>query len=405
MNKSRTVRHGVDQATQYRPYKIMHPNYLILFMITNSLTIFTFLSSLFSMFVNSVWHLVTPFTDISSSFRIVLPRSCARKIWVYIYESLILSCHILLQLTLLAILNVVIGALKLAMNVLHCLCFVHYTFHRITSYHVQIFNNPLLPSQQLKSAFVSYISFDQSLTKPRKEISSAPLLESEFCSRFQNHFGVLQNNLYFEDEIDDFNYEEDFILIPGHAEDIDFESAKAFTAYKKVDRKIKLVSGTFLQDALVKRTFPHDPLEGLTILSKNPPEFIPTEQITNDRFSQLNINSMGFLWPEEEKIFIQVLLANEKALAFEETNQGNFREDYFSPYIMPTIPHTAWEERNIPIPPGIRDKVIEVLKHKMDAGVYQHCQSPYQSKWFCVLKKIGKLRIVHDLQALNAITI
>lgn len=92
-------------------------------------------------------------------------------------------------------------------------------------------------------------------------------------------------------------------------------------------------------------------------------------------------------------------------LAFVETDRGTIREDYFSPYVMPTISHTPWEERNIPIPPGIKNKVIELLKQKMDTGVYEHCQSAYRSKWFCVLKKNGKLRLVHDLQALNAVSI
>jgi hypothetical protein len=50
------------------------------------------------------------------------------------------------------------------------------------------------------------------------------------------------------------------------------------------------------------------------------------------------------------------MVLNEEALAFEETDCGTLREDYFSPYIMPTIPHTAWKEKNIPIPPGICDK-------------------------------------------------
>jgi hypothetical protein len=47
---------------------------------------------------------------------------------------------------------------------------------------------------------------------------------------------------------------------------------------------------------------------------------------------------------------------------------------------MSTIPQTVWEERNIPIPPGIKDKVVDLLKHKMDAGIYEHCQSAYHSK-------------------------
>jgi hypothetical protein len=50
---------------------------------------------------------------------------------------------------------------------------------------------------------------------------------------------------------------------------------------------------------------------------------------------------------------------------------------------------------------GIRDKVIKLLKEKMAAGVYEPSQSSYRSKWFCVAKKNGKLRIVHDLQPLN----
>jgi len=96
---------------------------------------------------------------------------------------------------------------------------------------------------------------------------------------------------------------------------------------------------------------------------------------------------------------------NEEALCFEEAERGTFKEPYFSPYIIPTIPHIPWEYRNIPIPPGIRDKVIEVFKNKISAGVYESCQSAYRSRWFCVLKKSGKLRIVHDLQPLNGITI
>ena len=211
--------------------------------------------------------------------------------------------------------------------------------------------------------------------------------------------------LYFEEEVEDFVQGEDTLLIPMDFERRDLVSARSFTAYKPVDRRVRPISGTFPQEALVRRSFPHDPLEGLQSLSKNPPEFSPTRKISAERLKLININSAGFLWPEEEKLFTQVMVLNEAALAFEETDRGTLREDYFSPYIMPTIPHTAWEERNIPIPPGIKDKVIDLLKHKMDAGVYEHCQSAYRSKWFCVLKKSGKLRIVHDLQALNSVTI
>jgi hypothetical protein len=246
----------------------------------------------------------------------------------------------------------------------------------------------------LKPAFVSYIGSDEArVDKIERNIGT------------QEQAIYARNRLFFQDELEDLEVGDDIILVFGSIGGPEIEAAKTFTAYKKVDRKVKPVSGTFPQDALVRRSFPHDPLEGLQILSKNPPEFIPTQHITAERYEQMNINSEGFMSSEEEKLFAQVLVLNEKALAFEETDRGTLREDYFSPYIMPTIPHSAWEERNIPIPPGIKEKVIELLKHKMDAGVYEHCQSAYRSKWFCVLKKSGKLRIVHDLQALNAVSI
>ncbi|KIJ17286.1 hypothetical protein PAXINDRAFT_62882, partial [Paxillus involutus ATCC 200175] len=61
--------------------------------------------------------------------------------------------------------------------------------------------------------------------------------------------------------------------------------------------------------------------------------------------------------------------------------------------------------KNTSIPPGIRQQVMDVLKLKIKAGVYEASQSSYHSKWFGVVKKNGKLRIVHDLQPLNQVTI
>ena len=80
-------------------------------------------------------------------------------------------------------------------------------------------------------------------------------------------------------------------------------------------------------------------------------------------------------------------------------------DDYFSLYIIHVVPYVPWAKHNIPIPPGIKDKVVTLLKEKIAAGVYEPSQSSYRSRWFCVLKKNGKLRIVHDLQPLNKVTI
>jgi hypothetical protein len=214
-----------------------------------------------------------------------------------------------------------------------------------------------------------------------------------------------KNTIFYRGEVEEFVSGSDLVIIPENFGIEELEEVEIFTAYKTVDKKVKPVSGTFPQDALVWRAFPHDPHKGLPLLLKNPPDFIPTKHLTIERMTELNINATGFLWPEEEKLFKHIMVLNEKSLAFEEIDRGTLWEDYFSPYIMPTVPHIPWEEKNIPIPPGIKDKVIELLKHKIDAGVYEHCQSAYRSKWFCILKKSGKLRLVHDLQALNAVSI
>src|ERR1700722_1279393 len=178
-----------------------------------------------------------------------------------------------------------------------------------------------------------------------------------------------------------------------------------YTAYKPVARKVKPVPGVFPEDARVRRTMPEDPLLTLPQLPTHPPEFVPTSKLSRERLSALEINSTGFLWPEEERLFNHIMLLNEKSLAFEDQERGTLREDYFSPYIIPTVPHIPWEFKNIPIPPGIHSDVIKLLKDKIAAGVYEPSQASYRSPWFCVLKKNGKLRIVHDLQPLNAVTI
>jgi len=111
------------------------------------------------------------------------------------------------------------------------------------------------------------------------------------------------------------------------------------------------------------------------------------------------------LLPKERKLAAQVLANNKLALAWDETEKGRFRDDYFQPVIIPTIEHTPWVHRQPPIPPGIRDEVVKLIKSKIVSGVYEPSNSSYQSRWFCIAKKSGAVRIVHDLQQLNSVTV
>jgi len=67
----------------------------------------------------------------------------------------------------------------------------------------------------------------------------------------------------------------------------------------------------------------------------------------------LKINSQGYLLPEEVKLFQHIMNLNPETLAFEKIDRGTLKELYFTPYIIPTMPHLPWEYKNIPIPPRI----------------------------------------------------
>lgn len=183
------------------------------------------------------------------------------------------------------------------------------------------------------------------------------------------------------------------------------EDAQTFTMYKRVDKKVRPIPAVYPHEARTERHFPENPLDSLPPLSPNPPEFIPTQKVTQERMDEIDINQHGFLYPEEVKLFQNILRTNEHVLAFEDQERGTLKDSYFSPYIIPTVAHEPWSERNIPIPPGVLEDVLELLKSRIATGVYEPSQASYRSRWFCVVKKNGKLRIVHDLQKLNSVTI
>ena len=66
-----------------------------------------------------------------------------------------------------------------------------------------------------------------------------------------------------------------------------------------------------------------------------------------------------------------MIKAQETAIAWDLSECGNFRKDYFEPIVIPTVGHTAWVECNIPIPPGIYDGVIRIIKEKIKISVYE----------------------------------
>jgi hypothetical protein len=109
---------------------------------------------------------------------------------------------------------------------------------------------------------------------------------------------------------------------------------------------------------------------------------------------------------EEEKVLVaSVLLQNQEALAWTEDEKGGFNTEFIPPLKIPVVDHRPWQDKNIRLPIKTREKVIEFLKGKIASGLYERSQSAYRSGFFAVEKKDGRIRLVHDLQHLNSLTV
>ena len=140
-------------------------------------------------------------------------------------------------------------------------------------------------------------------------------------------------------------------------------------SYKKVANRIKPVATTLPEKFRIVRHIPSDPLADLPILPTHPPKFTPGRRYTQEQKDKMPVNIDGFLWPEEENLVHYIIKIHEMAFAWDETEKGKFSDDYFDPVVIPTVEHIPWVLRNIPIPPGLYNKIVEVIKAKIESGI------------------------------------
>jgi hypothetical protein len=71
------------------------------------------------------------------------------------------------------------------------------------------------------------------------------------------------------------------------------------------------------------------------------------------------------------KLLQHVIKLNEFGLAWKETEKGRFRDDYFSPVKIPVVEHVPWVHRNLPVPPGLLDDIIQVFRpHRVQKMIF-----------------------------------
>ena len=185
-----------------------------------------------------------------------------------------------------------------------------------------------------------------------------------------------------------------------------FDTTTHAFVYKPVAKKVRPVAAPLEEEFRVLRRLPDEPLGGLRPLPTHPPAFVPGVRFTQERADALDLDPANWLWPEELKLVRWLVREHETAFAWVPTERGRLDERYFPPVKIPTVPHTPWVLCNIPIPPKAWEQAIQIIKDRIASGVYEPSAAAYRSRWFCVLKQDGKtLRLVHDLQPLNAVTI
>ena len=96
-----------------------------------------------------------------------------------------------------------------------------------------------------------------------------------------------------------------------------------------------------------------------------------------------------FLSEEELDLLLYVVAKREKGLAFDESERGVFKTEYFPDYVMETVPHVPWELPPIHPPKAIVATLIKMIKDQLAAGKYKTSWSSYHSQMFAVAKPKG----------------
>ncbi|KAG5728890.1 hypothetical protein E4T56_gene5609 [Termitomyces sp. T112] len=187
---------------------------------------------------------------------------------------------------------------------------------------------------------------------------------------------------------------------------VNIPSPAQYVANKPSKRKGVQVKKKYKPVAMKTKPIIGEPLATIPPLNPNPPPFVPTKRFTSERRAKLvKDHNTGFLTSDKINVLVDMVPKQEKAFAWEDSKRGSLRPNFFPPVCMPTIPHVLWVQHNHPIPPGLEKEICEIIRGKISAGVYEPSNSAYRSQWFCVLKKNGKLWIVHSLELLNHVTI
>jgi hypothetical protein len=120
--------------------------------------------------------------------------------------------------------------------------------------------------------------------------------------------------------------------------------------YKLVTKKVKPIGATLPEEFRIVRNIQGDPLVDLPILSPFPINFLPTSRYDQASFDIIEKNHLhGFLTAEEQGFMHHFMMIHQDGFAWNKTQKGSFRKDFFPPVHMLITKHIPWVLRNMPI--------------------------------------------------------
>ena len=139
--------------------------------------------------------------------------------------------------------------------------------------------------------------------------------------------------------------------------------------YKPVALKVRPVLGTLPKRFRITQEMIGDPLKNIPQLLEQSPEFQPRGRYNLERKNRLDkLHPPGFLWPEEWRLMHWLVAKQNQAFAWDDSERGNFKEEFFSFMEIPTIAHIPWVEKPCRIPPAIYEEVCKMIKRKINVG-------------------------------------
>jgi hypothetical protein len=138
--------------------------------------------------------------------------------------------------------------------------------------------------------------------------------------------------------------------------------AGAKKKYKPVAQKVQPMLADLPERFRIIRNIIGNPLASMPPLPTHPPPYKPTGRYTEERKLVIDNAHVGdFLWPTERDLMHHFMCLQQDGFVWNDSERRHFREDFFPPVEMPTVPHKPWIVRNLPIPLGIYPQVCKEI--------------------------------------------